>query len=1025
MLAVVTALLSIASVSLPAPTAVAAASPRTSVDWQDPGATARLERLERVVAELAQRVTELERRAGRTAAPLLDESGSLAVGDLQLRSGEYQDRYSVPVLANQRVSIRCSSSEFDTYLIVVVPGLESQLDNDDPAPGRTDAEIEFTAPQAGEVSVIVTSSHPLERGAYRLVATVVGQGENPAPEPKTEAPAASTRLELGTPVRGRLAAGDDRLDGGEYYDVYELHGRAGQSVCVTLTSDQLDPYLIVVPPGADAVQNDDAEGLGRGSQLTFEFAEDGVARVAATSFAAAASGDYVLRADAVESTGPAVGEGDRIGVGSFVDGSLGDGDRTLRSGEWYDVHVFPAHAGGAYSIDLVSDEFDPYLIVIAPGRQQDENDDEGGSRNSRLELRSDADGDYQIVVTSARPGEKGAYTLSVRSAGAERSLGAAVRGMAGAPRNIVAELRESDQRISSGEYARVYPVQLQAGQWLDLTMSSAAFDPYLIVTRPDGTQAENDNRTDGETTAALRLQAAQAGEYRILATTHAAGERGAFRLAMTITEGASPGAPEPAQPTVVAGASRQIDGELARSDERLRSGEFADRYEVHLEVGQSLDVRMTSTAVDPYLIVIRPDGSQEENDDLSQNERAAGVRLDATQAGAYRVMATTYRPGEAGVYRLSIDVGAASDTVREPTPTVDRDGRRTWGVFVGIDQYPSSPLKFCSDDAQHMAEMFEHVGIVPPEQRRILRDRDATVGHVVAALKDVQSRAGPQDMVLFFFSGHGGQKEDPNSTEADRAEEFIMLVDGPLFDDQLAALLDESHAGLTLVYLDSCFSGGFARDIVDRPGRIGVFSSDEDLTSGVAVKFRAGGYLSHFMLRGIGDAEADTDGDHVITTGELTNYLKDSFYRELEPETGAYELRIETRNAASGEPAVKQIQGELAEGDRRLDSGRYVDTHTVQLRAGEWFDVRMSSAQLDPLLIVIAPDGTREECDDVSERDDSAQVRIQARAAGEYRILATAFQRLSVVTRDGERGYQRVQIDRGGVKLNAQLFRLH
>ena len=80
-------------------------------------------------------------------------------------------------------------------------------------------------------------------------------------------------------------------------------------------------------------------------------------------------------------------------------------------------------------------------------------------------------------------------------------------------------------------------------------------------------------------------------------------------------------------------------------------------------------------------------------------------------------------------------------------------------------------------------------------------------------------------------------------------------------------------AGTTLMFLDSCFSGGFAKDLISVPGRMGMFSSEEDVTSQVAVKFRAGGYLSYFLDEAIGDRHADQNRDGDVTAIELSEYV--------------------------------------------------------------------------------------------------------------------------------------------------------
>ena len=94
---------------------------------------------------------------------------------------------------------------------------------------------------------------------------------------------------------------------------------------------------------------------------------------------------------------------------------------------WLDVDAWSLTAG----------DFDPYLLARGPGNFSADNDDdpsERGSKNSRLDLTLPADGEYRFVVTSYRPGESGAYTLSMQDAGgAAVAAAASPRPAPGAP----------------------------------------------------------------------------------------------------------------------------------------------------------------------------------------------------------------------------------------------------------------------------------------------------------------------------------------------------------------------------------------------------------------------------------------------------------------------------------------------------------------------------------------------------------------------------------------------------------------
>ena len=70
---------------------------------------------------------------------------------------------------------------------------------------------------------------------------------------------------------------------------------------------------------------------------------------------------------------------------------------------------------------------------------------------------------------------------------------------------------------------------------------------------------------------------------------------------------------------------------------------------------------------------------------------------------------------------------------------------------------------------------------------------------------------------------------------------------------------------------------------------MGMFSSEEDVTSSVAAKFRAGGYLAVFLADAIADKLADSDGDGMINAIELSQYVHERYRADLKSvEPGEY-----------------------------------------------------------------------------------------------------------------------------------------
>ncbi len=97
-------------------------------------------------------------------------------------------------------------------------------------------------------------------------------------------------------------------------------------------------------------------------------------------------------------------------------GQLRPGDATLRSGEYADTHYFDWQAGAVIQVDMVSTDFDTYLILKAPSGQQWDNDDRpGNGLNAGITHTLTESGRWQILATSLSPGMTGDYTLTVRA----------------------------------------------------------------------------------------------------------------------------------------------------------------------------------------------------------------------------------------------------------------------------------------------------------------------------------------------------------------------------------------------------------------------------------------------------------------------------------------------------------------------------------------------------------------------------------------------------------------------------------
>jgi hypothetical protein len=259
---------------------------------------------------------------------------------------------------------------------------------------------------------------------------------------------------------------------------------------------------------------------------------------------------------------------------------------------------------------------------------------------------------------------------------------------------VQGNLSAGDSHLRDRELADVYTFAAEAGQVISLLMTSGAFDPYLILRGPDGSQVENDDLTAGDhNSSGLEMTLTVPGEYTVYATSYAAERVGSYTLVLRGSPSAgaaaeesesgpieqtaaavgaaaeaageavvqalpdSPGpppAPEKAGPMQIA-VGQTVAGSLTSTDPRRETGQPHDEWSVEGQAGQTIAVTMQSAELDTYLIVVHPNMVRTENDDIVAGQNTnSQIVLTLPIAGEYRLLTSCYAPGETGDYTLSV-----------------------------------------------------------------------------------------------------------------------------------------------------------------------------------------------------------------------------------------------------------------------------------------------------------------------------------------------------------------------------------
>ena len=144
--------------------------------------------------------------------------------------------------------------------------------------------------------------------------------------------------------------------------------------------------------------------------------------------------------------------------------------------------------------------------------------------------------------------------------------------------------------------------------------------------------------------------------------------------------------------------------------------------------------------------------------------------------------------------------------------------RADQAIVIGINHYQDPRphvLKGPQNDAADMAAFCRSHGYTLTDSHLLLGEK-ATKAAIMAALKDLEGSVKEGEKVLFFFAGHGGNRNPSGKPDC-----FLLpwdyadgRADATVGVDELYASMKrlKTKANRTVI-LDSCFSGGMARDL--------------------------------------------------------------------------------------------------------------------------------------------------------------------------------------------------------------------
>lgn len=537
-----------------------------------------------------------------------------------------------------------------------------------------------------------------------------------------------------------------------------------------------------------------------------------------------------------------------------------------------------------------------------------------------------------------------------------------------------------------------YRLQLRAGQRIEATLRSEAFDAYLEI-RADGATGEplasDDDGLDDGTDARLRFTAPEAGVYILRARQFSGLEGGDY--ALSVSERAP--APPPGRPQSIR-IGAEAEGSLDAAPEDDEGAPYRD-FTVRLNRDQRVAVRLNSSDFDPTLRIGRLERSAfdqlAENDDGDDGLNSYLV-FTAPTRGDYVIRATSFDGEGRGDFTLSLADGPPPAQVRT--------------LMLGQSQEGSLGDASGSNEAGQRADPYRFAGREGQRVRLTLTSsdfdaylelfRETATGRESLATDDDGLGQGTDSRLIHVLPADGTYVVEARAFSGGEGGYRLSLDDLPPPPEPVALSVGQTVQGEVV-----------EDGAVDASGRAYAayrFTATEGQR--IQAIMRSGDFDAYLELGEFGKdftaLASDDDG-----LGEGT----DARLNFIAPEAGEYEIRAMPLGGGGiglfslelidrgpqPEPGSvlvgATVRGSISEHSALNDEGVYMDAYRLQAKSGEKLRLTMVSNDFDAFVEIGRGDDSfsRLAFDDDSLSDTHAQLDWSAPEDGTYIIRARSY----------------------------------
>jgi hypothetical protein len=226
----------------------------------------------------------------------------------------------------------------------------------------------------------------------------------------------------------------------------------------------------------------------------------------------------------------------------------------------------------------------------------------------------------------------------------------------------------------------------------------------------------------------------------------------------------------------------------------------------------------------------------------------------------------------------------------ESEPTFGTSNR--WAVLVGINEYEDhnnyGQLQVCTKDVKALQEQLV-IGGFDSSHIRLLTDKATappTRENILVALKSIADATEPDDLLLFYYSGHGDEDSGESYLVA-RNSRRLVLPDSAVPISRVKEIVEQAPARGKIIILDACHSGAdiggkgpkrmsteFIRRVFEEAEGLAILASCKQGQLSYEWRAQERSVFTHFLLEALA-GKSDPDEKGFVTIQDVNRYVVD------------------------------------------------------------------------------------------------------------------------------------------------------